>query len=56
MGVLISLLLVSLTISSPAFATDDNSSYSDEKSFLSFFGNLFDALFCAKSYAKYDKY
>lgn len=54
-GVFVSLLFISITIPTSAYATDDYSSYSDKKSFLSFFANFFDTFFGEKSYANYDE-
>jgi hypothetical protein len=55
-GVFVSLLFILLsTIPPSAFATDNNSSYSNEKSFLSFFDNLFSELFSKNNYANNDE-
>jgi hypothetical protein len=54
-SVWISLLFISITFPTSVFATDYNSSYLDEKSFLSFLDNLFGTLFGEKSYANYDE-
>ncbi|MBT2679813.1 hypothetical protein J7E38_12435 [Bacillus sp. ISL-35] len=54
-GIFVSLLFISISIPTLAIATENNKSYSDEKSFLSFFDNLFSALFGEKSYANYDE-
>jgi len=49
-------MFILITMPTSVFATDNSSSYSDEKSFLSFLENLFGALFGEKSYANYDEY
>lgn len=54
-GVFVSLLFISVTIPTSAFATNNHSYYSDEKSFLSLFNILFGTLFGEKSMQNYDE-